>query len=176
MWEGLSSTLGNENERMKRSVDTTWNGIYNVVQTEMNKMNSLRANPQVNVKMNTTNLSSTLEAMNNSSFLQSLGMTKGLSATIQKLRSIGMARGGIVYNPGRGVSLSNVVVGEATGGAEGIIPMNNEQSMALIGESIARHVNINLTNTTMLDSKVISRTTKQVENEANFATNGRGVR
>ena len=176
MWEGVSSTLGNENERMKRSVDTTWNGIYNIVQTEMNKMNSLRANPQVNVKMNTTNLSSTLEAMNNSSFLQSLGMTKGLSATIQKLRSIGMARGGIVYNPGRGVSLSNVVVGEATGGAEGIIPMNNEQSMALIGESIARHVNINLTNTTMLDSKVISRTTKQVENEANFATNGRGVR
>ena len=92
----------------------------------------------------------------------------GIANTFKFFR---LATGGIVYNPGRGVPL----VGEATNGPEGVVPLNNEQSMDLIGQSIARHLVVNLTNTTMLDNKVIAREQKKIETENNFATNGRGV-
>lgn len=157
------------------SQKTAYGSLREKVQTEMNRINNLYAKPTVDIQVKTNKLSSTLDAIQNSSFLAGLGLTKGLSTTISKLRSIGMARGGIVYNPGRGVPLSNIFTGEATGGAEGIIPMNNEQSMDLIGQSIARHLVVNLTNTTMLDSKVIAREQRRIEDENNFATNGRGV-
>lgn len=177
--------LYNQIDALKKAETTTTNttnsqknaygSLREKVQTEMNKINNLYAKPTVDVQVKTNKLSSALEAINSSSFLAGLGINTGLSTTISKLRNIGMARGGIFYNPGRGVSLSNVVVGEATGGAEGVIPMNNEQSMDLIGQSIAKHLVVNLTNTTMLDSKVIAREQRRIEDENNFATNGRGV-
>ena len=64
---------------------------------------------------------------------------------------------------------------EATNGAEGVVPMNNEQSMELIGQAVAKHVVINLTNNTMLDGKVIAREQRKISDENNFLTNGRGV-
>ena len=75
--------------------------------------------------------------------------------------------------PGKGVPLTNVVTGEK--GHEGFIPMDNEESMDLIGQSVARHVVINLTNNTMLDSRVIAREQLKIQDNQNFITNGRGV-
>ena len=84
------------------------------------------------------------------------------------------ALGGIINMPGRGVSLGysggyNQIGGEA--GREGLIPMDNASQMALIGQELAKYVNINLTNITKLDSHVIAREQRKVNAESDFAFN-----
>lgn len=77
--------------------------------------------------------------------------------------------GGIVNLPGRGVPITHY---GGEGGREGIIPMDEEAQMDLIGQSIAKHVTINLTNITKLDSRQLAKETRKVMAENDFATNG----
>ena len=154
---------------LKRSVNSDWQNIGDTAKNTMNKINNLTATAKINA--DTSALQRALNKLGNFE-----GSTTVFGSVVARsLATLRLAKGGIFYNPGRGVSMTNVVVGEATGGAEGVIPMNNEQSMDLIGQSIARHLVVNLTNTTMLDSKVIAREQRRIEDENNFATNGRGI-
>ena len=139
-------------------------------------LNGVVAKPKVEVQTNTKKLQDLLEIFNqNKNVLSATGVVAGASGVLAKIKSLGLKSGGIFYNPGKGVSVSDVRIGEGTGQPEGVVPMNNEQSMALIGESIAKHVVINLTSTTMLDNKVIAREQRKITDNTNFATNGRGV-
>lgn len=169
LWKNISDVAGRESDRMERTIQGNWYDIRNIAQTEMNRINNLTATPKI--KGDFSDLQNKLNK---------LGTMQGSTtlfgqAVAQTLSKIKLASGGIFYNPGRGVSMSNVIVGEATGGAEGVVPLNNEQSMDLIGQSIAKHLVVNLTNTTMLDGKVIAREQSKIQDENNFATNGRGV-
>ena len=169
LWRNISDVASREGERMKNSLSGTWGGIKQTAQDNMRAINNMTATPKIKGDFS--------ELQNK---LNNLGKIPGVNALFgsfltNKLANIKLATGGIFYNPGRGVSMTNVLVGEATGGAEGVVPLNNEQSMDLIGQSIARHLVVNLTNTTMLDSKVIAREQRRIEDENNFATNGRGV-
>jgi septal ring factor EnvC (AmiA/AmiB activator) len=76
--------------------------------------------------------------------------------------------GGIVNLPGKGVPITHYG-GEA--GKEGIIPMDEEAQMDLIGQSIAKHIVINLTNITKLDARQIAKETRKVNADNEFATN-----
>lgn len=82
---------------------------------------------------------------------------------------IKMATGGLVNMPNRGVPVTNAIAGEA--GAEGIIPLTDQQAMAQLGAEIGRNVLVNLTNITSMNGRIISRELKKVQSEENFAFN-----
>lgn len=90
---------------------------------------------------------------------------------IPKLPLVKMATGGIINYPGRGVPIGmNAVVGER--GAEGVIPLTDNSAMERLGESIGRHVKVNLDLTTEIEGRVLARVLKQINSEDNFARNG----
>ena len=78
------------------------------------------------------------------------------------------SEGGIVNLPGRGVPITHYA-GEA--GREGIVPIDNEGQMALLGSEIAKRVTINLTNVTEMNGRTISKELKRISNESDFAFN-----
>ncbi len=79
------------------------------------------------------------------------------------------ASGAIINQPGRGVPITQAIGGER--GQEGILPLTDSQQMDLLGQSIARHMNINLTNINQMNGKVISRELVSLKAEQDFATN-----
>jgi len=167
------NALQKNNDKVRTITDNEallFSGLASSVEYSMKKIDGLVAKPKVEVQTDTRKLSSLLD---NLSKMPIIGST--FSNVANAFKRIGLAKGGIVNLPGKGVPLGNIVTGETTGGAEGVIPMNNEESMDLIGQSIARHVVINLTNNTMLDSRVIARERVKIQENQNFITNGRGV-
>lgn len=77
------------------------------------------------------------------------------------------ADGGIVNMPGRGVPVH--YAGEA--GREGIVPIDNESQMALLGSEIAKRVTINLTTINQMNGRTISRELNKINGESSFLTN-----
>lgn len=86
-----------------------------------------------------------------------------------KIDTTKYASGGIVNMPGRGVPISSAIAGEA--GREGIVPMDNESQMQLLGQAIAKYVNINNYVTTNVDSRKLNQILKQSENKERLANN-----
>lgn len=72
-------------------------------------------------------------------------------------------------NKGTIIGGGRAIGGEA--GAEGIIPLTDQQAMAELGREIGRNVLINLTNITNMNGREIGRALKQVQNEQDFAYN-----
>jgi hypothetical protein len=140
--------------------------------TAFGKISNLVATPQIKMKANVDDIKTTLSKLSN---IAVLNVGNVITNALSKMRSVGLARGGIVNNPGKGVPIGSVLTGEATNGAEGVIPMNNDEVMDMLGQKIARHIQINLTNNTLLDSRVIAREQTKIASDMNFLTNGRGV-
>lgn len=80
-----------------------------------------------------------------------------------------LAKGGIINMPGKGVPVGSAIGGER--GQEGVIPLTDSQQMDLLGQAIARHMVINLTNVNQMDGRVISRAMKKINIESDFAFN-----
>ncbi len=80
-----------------------------------------------------------------------------------------LATGGIINQPGRGVPLTQAIGGER--GQEGILPLTDSQQMDLLGQSIARHMTINLTNVNQMNGRTISRELKKINAVEDFAMN-----
>jgi len=100
--------------------------------------------------------------------IDKMAKIKNITSTFaQNLAKVFHADGGIVNMPGRGVPLH--VAGEA--GREGIVPIDNESQMALLGSEIAKRVTINLTNVTQMNGRTISRELKTINNENDFMFN-----
>lgn len=94
----------------------------------------------------------------------------GFDDIVGKIANVKLARGGIINNPGRGVSLgTNIIGGEA--GAEAVLPLD-DTTMDRLGSAIARHMNINLTNVTQMNGRTIGRELKTIMNENEFTYNG----
>ena len=83
-----------------------------------------------------------------------------------------LARGSIVNMPGRGVTYGGATMGEGLGQGEGIVPLSNEASLEKIGSAIAKHTHITINLTNEMDSRIIAKIMKEINNENNFATNG----
>lgn len=101
------------------------------------------------------------------------GLQSGFEQLFKKfgIKTTKMAVGGIVNNPGRGVSLHDIRTGES--GAEGILPLTDPNAMSELGYAIGKWITVNLTNITKLDNRTISKEQKKINNETSFATNGR---
>ena len=81
-----------------------------------------------------------------------------------------LASGGVINQPGRGVPLTNGVIGGERG-QEGVIPLTDSQQMELLGEAIGKYININLTNITELDGRQIARKVDKIQQNNNFVLN-----
>lgn len=78
------------------------------------------------------------------------------------------ANGGIVNMPGRGVPIN--YAGEA--GREGIIPMDNESQMQLLGQSIAKYVRIDNYINNYMDARKVNTILQKSANQERLANNG----
>lgn len=97
------------------------------------------------------------------------GFAKGGVTGFARGGVIKMASGSIINQPGRGVPMSRAIGGEA--GHEGIIPLTNTQMMNQLGESIAKHINLNATIPIYMGNRQIAREIKQIELQNDFAFN-----
>ena len=82
-----------------------------------------------------------------------------------------LAKGGIINMPGKGIPVGSAIGGER--GQEGVIPLTDSQQMALLGEAIGRYITVNLTNVNEMNGRVLTRELKRIQNQNDFATNGR---
>lgn len=80
-----------------------------------------------------------------------------------------LATGGIINMPGRGVPLGYNIGGER--GAEGVIPLTQNQAMEALGYEIGKNIVMNLTNVVEMNGRVIGRELKKVKSQQDFAYN-----
>lgn len=80
-----------------------------------------------------------------------------------------LAVGGIINRPGPGVAYNGAYIGER--GAEAVVPLTDSQQMELLGATIGRYININLTNITELDGRTIARKVDKINQNNNFVLN-----
>ena len=80
-----------------------------------------------------------------------------------------LAVGGIINQPGMGVSYHGATIGER--GAEAVVPLTDSQQMALLGEAIGKYVNINATVPVYVGNRMVAREMKRINAEDNFAYN-----
>ncbi len=80
------------------------------------------------------------------------------------------ATGAIINQPGRGVPITQAIGGER--GQEGILPLTDSQQMDLLGQAIARHMTINLTNINQMNGRILSKELKKINTQQEFAKNG----
>ena len=173
-YDKLMNVLGTDVVNSNYKQAKAYKDLLKNTKDSFKQIGQVVARPKVEVQVDTKKLSTVFDTLSNMDSINPEFASKFAWAK-SKLKAAGLARGGIVNLPGKGVSLSNVIMGEATGGQEGVVPLNNEESMSLIGQAVAKYVNINLTNNTMLDGKVIAREQRVISNNIDFATNGRGV-
>lgn len=167
MWEALQATkdalTGTKNgfDKLDKQFKTKY-----LIEVTSSGLNTL--------KDSLTNLGNTFKTIFNTSGLQDLfnklGIGNALTSVKNKFKNLFKydAMGGIVSLPGRGVPLH--MVGEA--GREGIIPMDNQQQMALLGREIAKYVNINNVVNNYMDARKINSILKQSETKEKLANNG----
>lgn len=90
-------------------------------------------------------------------------------ANLPILKRIGLAKGTILNNPGRGVPIGGAIAGEA--GREAVLPLSDARLLEELGSTIGRYITINLTNVTELDGTTIARKMKNLTNNDNFLRN-----
>lgn len=82
-----------------------------------------------------------------------------------------LAGGGIIDAPGRGVPLaSNVIGGEA--GAEAVLPLTNQDTMAKLGQEIGKWITLNFDITNTIDGRVLNNRLETIKNNNSFSRNG----
>lgn len=119
------------------------------------------------VKVDKTSLKEVIGSLPNK-----INIGLGMSLDTSKIKkAFGLAHGGIINNPGRGVPLGTNIIGGEGMNAEAVIPLNDE-TMDRLGSSIAKHMSVNLTNINQMNGRVISRELKQISNENDFSYNG----
>ena len=170
--DGVVGAITSGINAIPQSVETNTKSALNIANDMINKFKPTSKKVNIIATLDTSKMMATLKKMASSwpmafepivKALQKQGFAKGGIVGIPRLAS-----GGIINKPGRGVPLA--VGGEVS--REGVIPMDNQSQMALLGREIAKNIVINLTSVTELDGRQLARTTAQVMNEMNFASNG----
>ena len=90
---------------------------------------------------------------------------------IPRFQPILMAGGGIIDVPRKGVPLANNVIG-GEAGSEGVLPLENPDTMARLGQEIGKWISINVDLTNTIDGRVLNRRLEEIKNDNHFARNG----
>lgn len=157
----------------KINVESNGNESTSIIDRLIDKINKIPSSKKVNVETNiTANDTSAKNTINNllnrmTSSISSITSAFGLKINIPKL-----AVGGIVNNPGKGVPIGSAITGEA--GKEGVLPLTNSATMAELGREIGKWITVNNVLNNYMDGRLIQRQFSKIEQDKNFATNGRG--
>lgn len=89
---------------------------------------------------------------------------------LQNFKLPRLAKGGIINMPGRGVDYYGANIGER--GREGVVPLDNEASLRIIGETIAKYTKFNADITLELESRILAKVIKEINSDKQFARNG----
>ena len=172
--DAISIALGDVDEDTRKSFmntipDAIKEGLNpDKYQAQANSFSSWWNNQMYNLKSSTNGIFGSMantayrELSRMNSYKSSFGFKTG--GYVTKLAS-----GGLINMPNRGVPVTNTIAGEA--GAEGIIPLTDQQAMAQLGAEIGRNVLVNLTNITSMNGRVISRELRTIQSEEDFAFN-----
>lgn len=161
-WRELNE-LAHRNENSQK-------GIFEMINASLKATQKLAdiklADKEFKIKVDKTGITNLIKNLPNT-----INLGFGVSFDTSKIKkAFGLAQGGIINNPGRGVPLgANLIGGES--GREAVIPLNDE-TMDRLGSSIAKHMSVNLTNINQMNGRVISRELKQISNENDFGYNG----
>ena len=82
-----------------------------------------------------------------------------------------LAKGGILNMPGRGVNYYGAA-NIAERGREGVVPLDNEASLRIIGETIAKNTKFNADITLELEGRILARVMEEINANRSFARNG----
>lgn len=150
---------------------TYFESLWTKAKETFTNMNSLKANPTVEIKTNTKKLTSIFDTIIKAPGL-SPSEVSGFTWVTKTLKNIGLAHGAILNVPGRGVPVGyNLVSGEQ--GREAYMPLSDPAAMSELGYEIGKNVRVSLTNNNYLNNRLISRENKMVENQNAYLTNGR---
>lgn len=169
----LISEAGTEWEKYsnkaQRNKDSINNNVVNPIQKAIDNVKELNKLPLIDkyikIKTDTSSLKELIRKLPNTLNL-GLGMSLNLSG-IKK--GLGLAKGGIINNPGRGVSLGNGIIG-GEAGREMVLPLD-DNTLDRLGSAIARHQVINATIVNQMNGRTLSREIKQITNENGFSYN-----
>jgi uncharacterized protein YjbJ (UPF0337 family) len=104
------------------------------------------------------------------SLISKINEIPGISlGKLQTFKLPRLAKGGILNMPGRGVDYYGANIAEKA--PEAVIPFTDEQVMDRLGQSIARHMVVNLMNINQFNGRIISRELRRVQNNQDFAFN-----
>ena len=170
--DAIEGLLGDKNINVKSS---SAKSVQGVVDTTLKGLQQATGKTwKINVKYNTeVNVNTLLNGVINkvaNTALWALALSNIQTQWNDAIKMIGLANGGIVHNPGRGVPLgSNILVGEGKD-AEAVLPLN-EQTYSMLGKSIAENMVVNLTNITEMNGRQINKEIKQISANDNYAFN-----
>lgn len=158
-WATIKGKLHSSFQNAKKN----WNSITNKANTVVMKLKDGITNAIKNILTSLCNMVNKV-----------IGVLNKILPKSMKISTVSppkLARGGIVNNPGRGVTAT---VGEA--GAEAILPLeNNTGWMDLLAERIANRINANgevLQTIITLDGETIAKKITQVNGRRNIRMNG----
>ena len=103
--------------------------------------------------------------------ISSINNIPGVSiGRISNIKLPRLAKGGIINMPGRGVDYYGANIGERR--PEGVVPMDNEASLRIIGETIAKYTKFNADITLEMEGRILARVLKEINADRTFARNG----
>lgn len=165
---------------LKGGIQTALNGIWTIIKSIFSSawtfvkgiLNSMISGIEMAINSAIRGINSLLSGLRNLgnkiTSLLGFGEVFGTISTISLPR---LATGGIVNVPNTGVVMGNAIVGEA--GAEGVLPLTNPDTMAMLGQEIGKWITVNIDMTNEIDGRVLNRRLQSIKNNNNFAINGR---
>ena len=176
MINGLKNAINsakNAFNNLKNIISTIFSAILNMFKTLGGKVadivsGALKAVINGTLTLIENVMNTPINAIN--SLLDVINAVPGIN--LSKLNTFNLPRlkvGGIINMPNKGVMLGSAIGGES--GAEGVIPLTDEQAMETLGEAIGKYITINASIVNSMNGKVLSRELKRIDNRQEFAYN-----
>ena len=127
-------------------------------------------NVEIDLTMQTKEAKETFTKFFNKIQTNLSGMFSTLGLKAPQFPTIKLAHGGIINNPGRGVSLGNGIIG-GEAGREMVMPLDS-QTMAQLGQEIGKWITINASIINQMNGRTISRELQKINADSDFAMNG----
>lgn len=135
---------------------------------DLQKING--TNVEIDLTMQTKEAKETFTKFFNKIQTNLSGMFSTLGLKAPQFPTIKLAHGGIINNPGRGVSLGNGIIG-GEAGREMVMPLDS-QTMAQLGQEIGKWITINASIINQMNGRTISRELQKINAYSDFAMNG----
>ena len=162
-WDSIKSAIGKCCD-VAKDLYNWFKDIFNKVEDILDDLDLIGKNPIANLGEKVGSSSAVKSGVKKSTSSGS-ALLSGLFSGAKKIFGVGLASGGIVNNPGPGVPLSQINVGEK--GPEAVLPLT-DGTLQRLASMIP--VQIELTNT--IDGRVLSRRLETIRQNNAFSRNG----